>query len=250
MSDARNIGRTLKSVLAVQMGLGALLVLGDIGARPGGLRLPGFGPSAPALTEPVRPGDQRRVYDPARLAPGTRPGQTTQDLPERLTLTRIDCGTYRLEGGISEGDAERIATRLGEVSPAPETLVLHSPGGSVTDALQLGRHLRQEGIGTRMLAGESCFSACPYILAGGTPREIADDAAVGVHQHYFGENSLLPARFAVEDIQRGQGEVMAYLSDMGIDPMVMTHALATPPDEIYVLMQEELERYNFVTPDE
>ena len=52
---------------------------------------------------------------------------------------------------------------------------------------------------------------------------------------------------AVEDIQRGQGEVMIYLEEMGIDPLVMSHALTTPSDEIYLLLPEELERYNFVT---
>ncbi|SLN67911.1 hypothetical protein ROJ8625_03497 [Roseivivax jejudonensis] len=246
MSTAPAVGRTLKAVLAVQIGLGLLLVLGDIGARPGGFSLPGFGPDAPSLTEPVRPGDQRRVYDPSRPTPSTRPARTPGDLPERLTLTRIDGARYRLEGGIQPGDADRVATRLTEVSPAPDTLVLQSPGGSVTDALRLGRTLRERGIGTEVLAGEVCFSACPYLLVGGTTRTVEADGAVGVHQHYFGESTILPARFAVEDIQRGQAEVMTYLSDMGIDPMMMTHALATPPDEIYVLLPEELERYGIV----
>ena len=43
---------------------------------------------------------------------------------------------------------------------------------------------------------------------------------------------------------------MTYLDDMGIDPLVMRHALVTPPDEIYVLLPEELRAYNFVTPTE
>jgi hypothetical protein len=33
---------------------------------------------------------------------------------------------------------------------------------------------------------------------------------------------------------------------MGIDPLVMQHALVTPPDEIYLLLPEELTRYRFV----
>ena len=71
---------------------------------------------------------------------------------------------------------------------------------------------------------------------------------VGVHQHYFDQNVALPAIFAVEDIQRGQAEVMVYLIEMGIDPALMRHALATPPDEIYLLLPEELERYGIVEP--
>ena len=60
---------------------------------------------------------------------------------------------------------------------------------------------------------------------------------------FFGQSTLLPAFVAVESIQRGQGEVMAYLDEMGIDPLVMQHALITPPDEIYVLLPEELRAY-------
>ena len=38
----------------------------------------------------------------------------------------------------------------------------------------------------------------------------------------------------------GQGETMQHLIDMGIDPGVMVHSLKTPPEEIYVLMEDEL----------
>ena len=105
-----------------------------------------------------------------------------------------------------------------------------------------------ESIDTEMRAGEICYSACPYVLAAGVHRKIDDAASVGVHQHYFGESTILPASFAVEDIQRGQGEVMIYLDAMGIDPLVMQHALTTPPDEIYVLLPEQLVLYGF-SPD-
>ena len=240
------VARTLMGVLIFQIGLGALLIVGDMR----GLRLPSFGPDAPRLTEPVRPGDQRRTFRPDRDRPVVQPARDPGQLPERLVLTQSDGATYRLEGGIEAGDAERIADQLDTMQPTPEALILQSPGGSVQDALALGRHLRTKGIATRMLAGEFCYSACPYLLAAGPTRDIAAGASVGVHQHYFGENTFLPAAFAVEDIQRGQAEVMTYLDELGIDPLVMTHALSTPPDQIYVLLPEELERYGFTQSSE
>ncbi|KUF12264.1 hypothetical protein [Pseudoponticoccus marisrubri] len=240
---ARTVSRTLSAVLVFQLGIGVLLVLGDM--RDGALRLPGLRTDAPRLTEPVRPGDQRRTYTPSRDRPATAPARDPGTLPDRLTLT-FDDGTWRLEGAIAEGDAARLIPQIEAADPPVETLVLQSPGGSVRDALDLGRHLRAAGIGTTMLPGEFCYSACPYLLAGGTPREIAPSASVGVHQHYFGESTILPAFVAVEDIQRGQGEVMTYLDEMGIDPLVMRHALTTPADEIYILLPEELRRYGFL----
>ncbi len=239
------VARVLAGILGFQIVLGAALVIGDLQT---GLRLPSFGPGAPRLSEPVRPGDQRRRYSPDYQRPSLDPARDPGDLPERLTLTQQGGTTWRLEGAIASGDAERIIKQLDAADPAPETLILQSPGGSVRDALDLGRHLRRAGIGTAMLRGEICYSACPYLFAGGAVRSIEEGASIGVHQHYFGESTILPAFVAVESIQRGQGEVMVYLDEMGIDPMVMQHALGTPSDEIYVLLPEELDRYGFASP--
>ena len=240
-----SVSRVLMGVLIFQLGIGVLLILGDM---QGNFRLPSFGPDAPRLSEPVRPGDQRRQFEPARDMPRLDPERDPGDLPTRLTLTQTDTsGLWRLEGAIDDGDAERILDQIAKAEQPLDTLILQSPGGSVRDALTLGRALRTREIGTRVLQGEYCFSACPYLFAGGTTRSAEDGAAIGVHQHYFGENTLLPAFVAVEDIQRGQGEVMVYLDEMGIDPLVMQHALTTPSDEIYVLLPEELQDYGFIT---
>ncbi len=238
------VARVLTTVLVFQLAIGAFLVLGDV--QQARLALPGFGPDAPRLTEPVRPGDQRRVFNPDRDRPATRPARDPGQLPDRLVLTKVEDTTYRLEGGVSEGDADRMIKLLQDAQPLPEWLVLQSPGGVVSDALELGRYIRQTGINTRMLPGEYCYSACPYILMGGAKREVHDKAQVGVHQHYFGESTFLPASFAVEDIQAGQGEVMLYLDEMGINPLIMVPALTTPPDEIYVLLPEELRKFGVV----
>jgi len=237
------VGRVLMGALIFQLGLAVLLFWGDLGE---GLRLPGFGPRAPELTEPIRPGDQTRRFRPDS-APN--PGQPMPDtaLPDRLILTPVLGGRAALlEGAIVAGDAERIAKQFANLDPAPDKVFLNSPGGSVQDALELGRYLRGEGLATALREGDICYSACPYLLAGGTSRTVPDSGSVGVHQHYFGQSTILPAFVAVEDIQRGQGEVMRYLDEMGIDPLVMQHALVTPRDEIYVLLPDELRRYGFV----
>ncbi|MEQ6248483.1 hypothetical protein ABMC89_06300 [Sulfitobacter sp. HNIBRBA3233] len=237
------VGRVLMGVLIFQLGLAGLLFLGDMQS---GFSLPDFGPRAPQLTEPIRPGDQTRRFSPDRSPPGGQPLRT-EPLPERLVLTSVAGGeAILLEGAIAGGDAERILKLIEDLRTPPSRIILNSPGGSVRDALVLGRAVRQAGFETELRSGDICYSACPYLLAAGTTRRVPDDASVGVHQHYFGESTLLPAFVAVEDIQRGQGEVMRYLDQMGVDPLVMQHALVTPPDEIYVLLPEELVRYGFI----
>lgn len=243
------VARALSGVLVFQLVIGGLLILGD--SQSGvSLGLPSLSPGQPRLTEPVQPGDQRRVFRPGRDAPSTQPARAPGKMPDRLALLQEDGTTYRLEGAIAPGDGERIISLLTEADPAPETLVLQSPGGSVSDALALGRHIRQADIGTRVLRGEFCYSACPYLFVGGTARVIDDDAYIGVHQHNFGQSTVLPAAFAVEDIQRGQGDVMVYLIEMGIDPAVMQFALTTPPDEIYILLPDQLEAFGFPTEED
>ncbi len=246
--------RLLKWVLWVQLGFAVVLFSSDI-ARV--LPQMAFPSTAPNITEPLRPGDQTRRFDPARLPqreaqPSTRPLPSTTDMPSRLLFESVMWDgrpTLTMTGSIQPGDAQRLSAHL-LTADTPEVVYLNSPGGSVTDALVIGDRLRALGVQTAMSEADVCLSACPYILASGVDRTIPDGAWVGVHQHFFGENTALPAFLAVEDIQRGQGEVMAYLSRMGIDPLVMQHALVTPPDEIYLLTQAELEAYGFLASSE
>jgi hypothetical protein len=246
--------RMLRWIFGLQLVFAAVLLGSDM------LRvLPqlAFPSSAPDITQPLGPGDQTRRYEPAQIdprpaRPGSRPIPTTTDMPSRLEFVDTVWDgqpVITLTGQIAPGDAARFADFLTTVDPAPTQAFLNSPGGSVQDALAMGRQIRSLGIGARMTATDICLSACPYLLAAGTTRTVEDGALVGVHQHYFGKNTALPAFMAVEDIQRGQGEVMEYLSDMDIDPLIMRHALLTPPDEIYLLTPDEMQTYNLTTPD-
>ncbi|RBI86771.1 hypothetical protein DRV85_04965 [Rhodosalinus halophilus] len=234
------IRKALVAVLIFQLGLAGLLVLGDLGQ---GFTLPAPGRDAPGLDQPTRPGDQTR-----RFAPETRPARTDgPPMPVRLTLEPDGEGRALLRGEIAAGDADLIARRLAALDPVPEVIALDSPGGSVADALAIGERLRALGVATEVGADAICMSACPYLLAAGVERRAHPRALVGVHQHYFGENTLLPAFIAVEDIQRGQGEVMGYLIAMGVEPELMRVALLTPPEDIYLLTPEELMQFRLVT---
>lgn len=237
-TQSRGPGALLKLVLWVQLGFAVFLFGADLMRVLPQLSSPS---SAPQLTQPLRPGDQTRRFNSAQLptreaSPNSRPLPNTGDMPSRLLFESV-----RWENR----DADRFADFL-ERKDTPDVIFLNSPGGSVTDALVIGQRIRDMDAETAMSDADICLSACPYILAAGVTRAIPDGAWVGVHQHYFGENTVLPAFLAVEDIQKGQAAVMTYLDDMGIDTLVMQHALATPPDEIYLLTQDELRTYGFL----
>ncbi|MFP4240260.1 MAG: ATP-dependent Clp protease proteolytic subunit [Rhodosalinus sp.] len=241
-TSAAPIRKALLAVLVFQLALAGLLFLGDLGQE---FTLSAPGRDAPGLDQPTRPGDQTR-----RFAPRTLPARTDgPPMPVRLTLEPDGADRALLRGEIAPGDADPLARQLAALDPPPRVIALDSPGGSVADALAIGERMRALGVETEVAAEAVCLSACPYLLAAGVERRVHPRALVGVHQHYFGENTLLPAFIAVEDIQRGQGEVMGYLIAMGVDPALMRPALLTPPEDIYLLTAEELSEFRIVTGD-
>lgn len=201
-------------------------------------------------TGPVEPGDQIRLYEPRRISPDIFPEDVKREvplpekMPPRLTfkvekLPKI--GEFILiNGGIETGDFARLRGYFEANPNLPKLAAFNSPGGSVHEALAIGRLLRSEKIDTLMMPGMYCFSACPYMFASGVSRIAYNSSAVGMHRHYFNKSIILPAFLAVEDIQNGQGLTMEYLIEMGIDPSIMIYSLKTPRDEIYVLVGKEL----------
>ncbi|ABA80684.1 hypothetical protein GQF56_18825 [Rhodobacter sphaeroides] len=217
--------RAIWAMLILQVGIGAALIGMDL-ARPA--------PPSPADLFAPASVPQMRPYRPdLRPAPGTD-GPQMRPMPARLEFGG-EGARVTLTGQIAAGDAARFSALLEQRGERPEVVELDSSGGVVSEALLIGRQIRALGAATEVEAGAVCLSACPYLLAGGVERRVAEGGLVGVHQHYFGENSLLPAFLAVEDVQRGQAEVMRYLDEMGVDPRLMMHGMETPAREIYML---------------
>lgn len=244
--EPMTMARGLRLILAAQVVVAGLLLLTDMGTR---WRFDaGAVEGVPAA--PVSPGDQVRQYEPGRSLPRfvdpalLRDRPFPADLPRRLEFAVTEDPDFgpmlTLHGGIEAGDARRLDAFLAGLDAVPPLAAMNSPGGDVDEALRIGRLLRERELDTLIPAGAACFSACPYALAGGVERRVSAQGSVGLHQHYYDAPGYMPVYFAVEDIQRNQGETMAYLIEMGVDPGVMVHGLSTPPQEIYVLVEEEL----------
>ena len=243
----------LRLVLLSQLVVAGLLILSDI---TDAIVLAGKDREM-QQTGPVSPGDQRRVYRTDKPIPNLLTSDTPLDLemPSRFS-TRLEFSEHVLEemgnvvlvsGDIAAGDARRFREFIAKLEEAPDFVALHSPGGLVFEALEIGHYLRQQDLRTTVMPGALCASACPYILAGGNERHVSLRGLVGMHQHYYEQPKYLPVLFAVEDIQSGQGETMEYLIEMDVDPSVMIYSLKTPPDEIYALVEDELVKTRMAT---
>lgn len=148
-------------------------------------------------------------------------------------------GRLTASGTITFGTAEAFAAEIARHGDKVKTVVLRSPGGSVEDALAMGRLIRQKGIATEVGNGHLCASSCPLVFAGGVERRAAEKAHIGVHQVIAVSESGAQVREA--DGGRGILAICRrYLTDMGVDPQVWTHASKTPHQRLYRFNGSEL----------
>jgi hypothetical protein len=195
-------------------------------------------PSLPSVLAPWLPGDKR-------LVPLPQPdGATAQP----MTFELVSGGKLMATGTITPGISQSFAAEVGKRGDYVKTVVLNSPGGSVTDALAMGRLIRERKFATEVEAGKYCASSCPLVFAGGVERRAGDRATIGVHQ----VAALLsaangPPRDEMSVAQNISARCQRYLADMGVSLQVWVHAMETPHDRLFVFKPDELKALNMVT---
>ena len=176
------------------------------------------------------------------------PQRSDERLRAAMSFDLVGDGRLIAVGTIRPGTAKAFAAEIAKRGGYVKTVVLHSPGGSVGDALEMGR-LRQKNFSTEVENGGYCASSCPLVFAGGGERRAGDGAAIGVHQvTTFAINGVAPtADKGMDSVQRVAAECQKYLLEMGIDPLVWVHAMETPKDELFYFKPDELVRLKLAT---
>ena len=146
------------------------------------------------------------------------------------------------------------------------TVVLDSSGGSVNDAITLGRRFRNLGLLTTVgisregarpsIAPEAyCESMCVFVLLSGKKRYVPPAAHVRVHQIWMGDRAddAKAASYSAQDlmiVERDIGRLAKYTFDMGGAGDLLSLALSVPPwDDLHELNAGELKLTNVVTTD-
>ena len=149
------------------------------------------------------------------------------------------------------------------------TIVLDSSGGSVNDAIALGRRWRNLGalttVGTGVQTNTAqeapagtapvvyCESMCVFLLLSGKTRYVPESAHVQVHQIWMGDraNDAKAAVYSADDlmiVERDIGRLAKYTFDMGGTGDLLLLALNVPPwEDLHELSREELRRTNLIT---
>jgi hypothetical protein len=172
------------------------------------------------------------------------------------------------EGRIWPGAAAALAQAVESLGGRRLPILIHSPGGSVADAIAMGELIRVRGLvvavartlitncpdraprcpggpGRAMTGGAMCASACVLVLAGGVERLVGPAARVGVHQittlvkETEGSAHLTSTRKVYE--QAGVDEAVThYLTAMGVGDPVIALMRGTPAASIRWLSQADL----------
>lgn len=149
------------------------------------------------------------------------------------------------------------------------TIVLDSSGGSVNDAIALGRKFRSLGALTTVGASITvptpqgdrasvvpeayCESMCVFLLLSGKTRYVPEAAHVRVHQIWMGDRAddAKAASYTAQDlmiVERDIGRLAKYTFEMGGAGDLLSLALSVPPwEDLHELSQAELRLTNLVT---
>jgi hypothetical protein len=226
-------------VLAVDLaGMNGLLgnpELAEITQEQPSLNLPGI---VPSVLAPLLPGGDKR------LMPLPQPDGA---MAKPMTFELVGGGKLMATGTITPGISESFAAEIGKRGDYIKTVVLNSPGGSVTDALAMGRLIREKKFATEVEAGKYCASSCPLVFGGGVERRAGDKAAIGVHQVATISTANAQPRDEMSAAQNISARCQRYLGDMGISLQVWVHAMETPHDKLFVFKPDELKSLNLVT---
>ena len=200
------------------------------------LDLPSF---VPSILAPLLPGGDKR------LLPLPPPDGA---MAKPMTFELVSGGKLMATGTITPGISEAFAAEVSRHGDYIKTVVLNSPGGSVADALTMGRLIREKKFATEVEAGKYCASSCPLVFAAGIERRAGEKAAIGVHQ--VAAISLVangPPRDEMSVAQNISARCQRYLADMGVNLQVWVHAMETPHDKLFVFKPDELKSLNMVT---
>ena len=144
-------------------------------------------------------------------------------------------------------------------------VLIHSPGGTVVGAMQLGLVFRKigaavivartfdfEGEEQARVAPGACMSACVYAFFGGIKRVVPTVSKLGIHRMAIYERSHDPSGGDMVTRSYGTDDIVTALSDytrmMGVNPQVIDYAEQIEPESIHIVTAKEISRWRLGSP--
>ncbi len=155
-----------------------------------------------------------------------------------------------LTGNIVPGDSDQLLYSLSSKMSLPQLIVLRSRGGSVSEAILMGKMLRKYRVAVsapNFLNGEfscsdrygdyhtnrgdcSCASACALVWFGGVMRF----GSVGLHRSYIISGGSSFNDYEVS-LQQSRQHIVSYLNDMRVPNWVVDMVFQTASDDLSIV---------------
>lgn len=168
-----------------------------------------------------------------------------------LPRNGVGPSTIRLDGPISDGDAEKLNKWI--LNNPAEYLVtnnieLSSSGGSVIEAMKLARIVELSGWTALVSSGETCASACFFIFSSAQVRISAGD--VVVHRPYFDKVAQHPTEHFAQIEAQGEVATAArdYLSAKGVSSRIVDLMMSLPSNRGYALTSRDFNELGYLAP--
>lgn len=141
---------------------------------------------------------------------------------------------------IAPGDYETLlkGIRSNPGQYAKKIALLDSIGGSVAEAMKMGRLLREAGFDTLVPSSAVCEGTCVYLLAAGHGKTVR--GYVGLHRPYFPGGDSAQANLAAGG---ASASPTAYFQEMNIPLSLVDDMHLIEPSKMRVLSPQELARY-------
>lgn len=146
----------------------------------------------------------------------------------------------KISEDIAPGDYEALLKGImgNPGQHARKIVLLDSIGGSVPEAIRMGRLLRETGFDVIVPSTGLCQGSCVYLLAAGHRRTVR--GAVGLHRPYYpgGDSALSqPSPGGARYNPR------SYLREMNVQPSLLEAMQRIEPGRMRLLTQQELAQY-------
>lgn len=127
-----------------------------------------------------------------------------------------------VSGEIEPGDGDRFSETVDSLQSA--SVVLSGPGGSISEALQIGAEIQIRGFTTMVLPDTECASACGVIWLSGVRRYLSEASFIGFHAAYIVRDGI------PHETGMGNAEIGSFLTHLGYGIDAIRFLTAAPPN--------------------
>lgn len=153
-------------------------------------------------------------------------------------------GVIAFQGDMTLGSSDRIIMAMQMTQSS--NLVMHSPGGFMIEAYQLGFAIRQMGVAVLIAEGNACLSACAFAVMASDNLHV--NGLLGFHSPYIEE---VPSGMSIESfgaMERGvMLQMMTYSVMLGysIGLVADIHEYTTRDEYIVFDDEADLNRFRY-----